>query len=150
MSLPKPPFQGACLCESVQVRVTAPPLLTVACHCRDCQKFTASAYSLTTMFPSAAFSCTGELVTGGLGRNGRTHYFCASCLNFVYSQIEGANHRINLRTSILSNAGMFVPFMEMMTTEKMPWAHVPVVHSYSSFPKTAKELQALMDEYAQS
>ncbi len=102
------------------------------------------------MFPSAAFSCTGELVTGGLGRNGRTHYFCASCLNFVYSQIEGANHRINLRTSILSNAGMFVPFMEMMTTEKMPWAHVPVVHSYSSFPKTAKELQALMDEYAQS
>ncbi|MEJ1991577.1 MAG: GFA family protein, partial [Maritimibacter sp.] len=86
MALPQPPFEGSCLCGAVSVRVTAPPLLTLACHCRGCQKFSASAYSLTTMFPAEAFSVTGELITGGLGLDGKKHYFCKSCLNFIYSQ----------------------------------------------------------------
>ncbi len=100
------------------------------------------------MFPSDSFSCTGELVTGGRGASGRTHHFCASCLNFIYSQIDGVDHRVNLRTSILDDAALFEPFVELMTDEKMPWARVPVAHSYAQFPQTPEELQALMDEYA--
>jgi len=146
--LPKPPFEGTCLCGSVQVSMTAPPLLTLACHCRDCQKLCASAYSLTTMFPSDSFSCSGELIKGGLGSSGRTHYFCRSCLNFVYSQIGGADQRINLRTSVLSEAASFEPFVELMTDEKMPWADVPAVHSFSQYPESLDELQALMDDYS--
>ncbi|MEM7635747.1 MAG: GFA family protein, partial [Pseudomonadota bacterium] len=107
MPLPELPLNGACLCGAVQVTVTAFPLLTLACHCRDCQKLSASAYSLTTMVPSDSFSCTGELITGGLGSSGRTHYFCKSCLNFVFSKIDGADHRINLRTSVLNEAASF-------------------------------------------
>ena len=148
MALPKPPFEGSCLCGSVQVRATEPPLLTLACHCRDCQKLCASAYSLTTMFPSGAFSCTGELIKGGLGSSGRAHYFCKSCLSFVYSQIVGADQRINLRTSTLHRAAAFEPFVELMTDEKMPWAHIPAVHSFSRYPESLDELQGLMDDYA--
>lgn len=144
----KPPFEGSCLCGSVQVRATASPLLTLACHCRDCQKLSASAYSLTTMFPSDSFSCTGALITGGLGSQGRTHYFCKSCLNFVYSQIGGADQRINLRTSVLNEAASFEPFIELMTDQKMPWANVPAVHSFSQFPESLDALQALMSEYS--
>ncbi|OUS04000.1 aldehyde-activating protein [Rhodobacterales bacterium 52_120_T64] len=148
MILPKPPFEGSCLCGSVQVSVTAPALLTLACHCRDCQKLCASAYSLTTMFPSASFSYKGELVKGGLGSSGRTHYFCKSCLNFVFSQIGGADQRINLRTSVLNEAASFEPFVEVMTDEKVPWAKVPAVHSFPRYPETLENLQALMDEYS--
>ncbi|WP_146344627.1 GFA family protein [Phaeobacter marinintestinus] len=148
MVLPKPPLTGACLCGSVQVTVTTPPLLTFACHCRDCQKFTASAYSLTTMVASDGFSYTGDLIKGGLGSEERTHYFCKSCLNFVFSQVAGADHRINLRTSLLSDAASFEPFIELMTDEKMPWARVPAVHSYARHPESLEELQMLMDEYS--
>ncbi|MEJ1993112.1 MAG: hypothetical protein P8X50_15870, partial [Maritimibacter sp.] len=42
----------------------------------------------------------------------------------------------------------FAPFVELMTDEKMPWAHVPAVHSYSRYPESLDELQALMDDYA--
>ncbi|NIA71476.1 GFA family protein [Pelagibius litoralis] len=149
MVLPEPPLRGACLCGAVQVNVTASPLLTLACHCRDCQKLCASAYSLTTMFPSDGFSYTGELIKGGLGSSGRTHYFCKSCLNFVFSQIGGADQRINLRTSVLSEAASFEPFVELMTDEKMPWASVPAVHSFAQYPESLEELQALMDEYSE-
>ncbi|WP_108882364.1 GFA family protein [Anderseniella sp. Alg231-50] len=149
MVLPKPPLTGACLCGSVQIKVTASPLLTLACHCRDCQKLSASAYSLTTMFPSDGFSYTGELIKGGLGSGGRTHYFCKSCLNFVFSRIDGANQRVNLRTSVLSEAASFEPFIELMTDEKMPWASVPAVHSFARNPESPEELQTLMDEYSE-
>jgi hypothetical protein len=100
------------------------------------------------MFPSDAFSYTGELIQGGLGSNERTHNFCKSCLNFVYSQIGGADHRINLRTSVLSEATSFDPFVELMTDEKLPWANVPAVHSFAHYPRSLEELQALMDEYS--
>mgnify|MGYP000485754790 CR=1 FL=1 len=148
MASPKPPLQGACLCGAVQVSVTASPLLTLACHCRDCQKLTASAYSLTAMFPEAAFSYGGELIKGGRHSEGRTHYFCKSCLNFVFSKIAGAEQRINLRLSVLDDAALFEPFVEVMTEEKMPWATVPATHSFARYPKTIEELQALMDAYS--
>ncbi|WP_299075764.1 GFA family protein [uncultured Ruegeria sp.] len=149
MVCPKPPYAGACLCGAVRVKVTASPLLTLACHCRDCHKFSASAYSLTTMFPSDSFSYTGEVIKGGRHSSGRTHFFCASCLNFIYSRIEGADWRVNLRTSVLDQAASFEPFVELMTDEKMPWVDVPVAHSFSQFPQSLDDLQALLDGYAE-
>ena len=163
MVLPEPPLRGACLCGAVQVNVTASPLLTLACHCRDCQKLCASAYSLTTMFPSDGFSYTGELIKGGLGSSGRTHYFCKSCLNFVFSQIGGADQRINLRTSVLSEAASFEPFVELMTDDSNRAACLGQVfrNGRSQFcsislapfgprrPESLEELQALMDEYSE-
>ena len=138
--LPTPPFHGACLCGAVSIHITARPLLTLACHCTGCQKFSASAFSLTTMFSRDAVTFTGDLIKGGLGTEGRDHYFCKFCLNFIYSQIGGADHRINLRTSVLDTAADFPPFVEIMTDEKMPWATVPTKHSYARFPETAEDL----------
>ncbi len=149
MSVPHVPLEGSCLCGSVQVRVTAPPLLTFACHCRDCQKLCASAYSLTAMFPAESFSVTGELKIGGLKAGARQHYFCPSCMNFVFSRIEGADKRVNLRVSVLDDLTWFTPFVELMTDEKQAWASVPAVHSFARIPNSLEQLQALMDAYSQ-
>lgn len=147
MELPALPLKGACLCGAVEITATAPPLLTLACHCRGCQKLCASAFSLTTMFPRDAVTYSGELIKGGLGTPGRAHYFCKSCLNFVFSQLDGAEYRINLRTSVLDQAALFEPFVEVMTKEKMPWVNLPAVHSYAKYPTSLEELQALMNAY---
>ena len=150
MTIPNPPYKGTCLCGAVTVNVTARPLLTLACHCRGCQKFTASAYSLTTMFPADSFQCTGALIKGGLRSEAKKHYFCASCLNFIYSRINGAEHRVNLRTSVLNDASQFAPFVEVMTEKKIPWAKVPATHSFPRYPESTEHLQALMDDYRKS
>ncbi|UWQ82674.1 GFA family protein [Leisingera caerulea] len=141
-------IEGACLCGQVQVRVTAPPLLTLACHCRDCQKLCASAYSLTAMFPAEAFAVTGELVTGGRRTERRQHNFCPKCLNFLFSRIQGAESRVNLRTTVFDNPAWSEPFVELMTEEKLSWSHVPATHSFARFPETAAELEALMADYS--
>lgn len=147
MNAPNLPLDGSCICGSVQVRVTAPPLLTLACHCRDCQKLCASAYSLTVMIPATGFSVSGELVMGGRKSEGRRHYFCPSCMGFVLSRIEGADTRVNLRASVLDDLTWFAPFVEMMTDEKLPWASVPAVRSFTRFPKSVEEVEALMADY---
>ena len=144
MALPKLPLHGACLCGSVQFIVTEPPLLTFACHCRDCQKLSASAFTLTTIVPSRGFACSGKLTRGGLGAPERSHFYCASCLNIIYSRIAGADDRINLRTSLLDEAASFAPSVELMTDEKLPWAEVPARHSYAKCPTSLAELWALM------
>lgn len=100
------------------------------------------------MFPSDGFFCTGDVIKGGLGSESRTHYFCKSCLSFVYTQIAGAEHRVNLRTSMLDDARDFEPFVELMTDEKIPWASIPAAHSFARYPDSAEQLQTLMDAYA--
>lgn len=84
---------------------------------------------------------------GGLGSEQRSHYFCKSCLNFVYSQILGADGRINVRTALLEEFESLPPFVEVMTDDKLPWAQVFAVHHYARFPQTGAELLALMDAY---
>ena len=49
---------GSCRCEQVQFEVTAPPLMTMACHCRGCQKMTGSAFSLSAAIPTEGFRVT--------------------------------------------------------------------------------------------
>ncbi|MEP5154507.1 GFA family protein [Planktotalea sp.] len=141
-------YKGACLCGAVQVRLTSTPLLTLACHCDGCQKFSAGAFTLTAMFPKQNFSCSGAVEIGGLRSEGRAHFFCAACKVFVYSELSGAPDRVNVRTSILENGASLEPFVEVMTDEKLPWVYVPAVHSFSKFPKSVDVLHALMDEYS--
>ncbi|AUQ58066.1 hypothetical protein PhaeoP30_01140 [Phaeobacter inhibens] len=150
MTQPNLPLTGACLCGAVQLHVTAFPLLTLACHCRDCQKLAASAYSLTVMFPAEAVTATGELVLGGKHSEARKHYYCPTCLSFVLSRLKAAPERVNLRASLLDDLTWFTPLVEIMTEDKQPWATVPASHSYARFPTTAEELADLMDDYAQT
>jgi len=44
---------GRCLRGQIRFRISAPPLLTAACHCAWCQKRGASAYSLTITYRPA-------------------------------------------------------------------------------------------------
>ncbi|MEM7545670.1 MAG: GFA family protein [Pseudomonadota bacterium] len=148
MNTPKLPLEGSCLCGQVQIHVTEPPLLTFACHCRDCQKLCAGAYSLTAMFPTDSFSVAGELVIGGMRCEQRKHYFCPDCMNFIFSQIEGAEMRVNLRVSLLDDLTWFQPFVEVMTEEGLSWSRVPAAHSFARRPETAEELTQLMADYA--
>src|SRR5262249_9996757 len=85
----KLPWEGGCLCGEVRFRISAPPLLTMACHCTGCQKLSASAFSLTMAVPSEGFAVTrGEPVVGGLHGPHRQLY-CPHCKNWIFTQPHG-------------------------------------------------------------
>ncbi|WP_345944302.1 GFA family protein [Aureimonas sp. SA4125] len=67
--------RGACRCGQVMLRMSGKPLMTMACHCTGCQKMTASAFSLSSLFAAEAFDVAdGNPVLGALHGEHR-HFF---------------------------------------------------------------------------
>lgn len=140
-------WEGGCRCGKVRLKVSAVPLLTMACHCTGCQRMSASAYSLSAAIPKEGFAVTkGEPVIGGL--HGATkHYFCEHCKSWMFTRPEVSDAFVNLRPTMLDEHGWFEPFAETWTSEKLPWATTNAVHSYAKLP-AMNEYEGLMKEYA--
>jgi hypothetical protein len=56
-------MEGGCLCGAVRYTADAEPAIVLVCHCRDCQKFSGSAFGLLIELPQAAVKMQGELKT---------------------------------------------------------------------------------------
>jgi hypothetical protein len=141
------PMAGGCRCGRVRIEVTAPPLLTMACHCTGCQRMSASAFSLSAAIPSEGFRVTqGEPVIGGLHGASR-HYFCPHCMSWMFTRPEGIDFFVNLRPTMLDDPGWFTPFIETFTGERLPWVATPARHSYEAFPPV-EDYQRLLAEFA--
>lgn len=148
MSEPNLPSEGGCRCGQVRLRINAPPLLTMACHCTGCQRMTASAFSLSVAVPSEGFTITkGEPVIGGLHGASR-HYFCPHCMSWMFTRPEGMGWFVNVRATMLDDPRWFTPFVETWTSEKLPWASTPAVHSYEALPPL-DAYEGLIKEYAE-
>jgi hypothetical protein len=127
------PSDGACRCGEVQIRITAQPILTMACHCRGCQKMSASAFSLTSAIPSAGFEIvSGDPVIGGLRNPDLRHFFCPQCMSWMFTRFRP--EFVNFRVTMLHDTSWFMPFIETWTKTRLPWALTPAVHSYAEFP----------------
>lgn len=139
---------GKCRCGKTQFEVTSPPLITMVCHCTGCQQMTASAFSLSTLYASSGFNVlSGEPVIGGL--HGATrHYFCPHCMSWLFTRPHGMDDFVNVRATLFDDAQSFVPFLESYTSEKLPWATTPAVHSFDKFP-SANDFPQLLSEFAE-
>jgi hypothetical protein len=148
LASPALPMEGGCRCGKVRLRVTAPPILTMACHCTGCQKMSAGAYSLSAAFPSEAFEVIrGEPVLGGLKRDDLHHHFCPDCMSWMFTRMAGLDWFVNVRATLLDDTSWYEPFVETYTSEMLPWARTPAAHSYPKFPEM-DEYQGLMGEFA--
>lgn len=142
----KLPIEGECRCGRIKMQITSSPFITMACHCRGCQRMTASAYSLSVAVPSKGFKVTqGDPVIGGL-HGPLQHFFCAYCMSWMFTRPPGMDWFVNVRASLLDGADRFVPYIETCTKEKLPWATTPAVHKFESFPPLEKFPQ-LIGEY---
>ena len=110
--------------------MTAPPLVTMACHCTGCQRMSASAFSLSAAIPAEGFAVTvGEPVVGGLHGASR-HFFCGWCMSWMFTRPEGMDWFVNLRPTMLDDPSWFEPLIETYVAENLPWAVTTAAHSY--------------------
>jgi len=141
------PWEGACRCGQVRLAISAPPLITMACHCIGCQKMTAGPYSLSIAIPSDGFAVTqGEPVIGGLHGASR-HYFCPHCLSWLFTRPEAMDSFVNVRLTMLDKVAWMKPFVETWTREKLPWVTTPAMHSYETVPEF-ESYAGLLQEFA--
>jgi hypothetical protein len=145
----KLPWAASCMCGQVKMRVTAAPVMAMACHCTGCQKLTSGAYSLTLMLPASGFEkIEGETDLGGLHREQSAHHFCTRCNNWLYTTGIAGGQFVNFRPTMLEDASWFTPFVESYMSEKLPGAATGAKHSFDKFPEP-HQYGSLMAAYAE-
>lgn len=146
--LPNLPWEGGCRCGRVRLRVTKAPMVTGICHCRGCQRMTASAFSTTITLPIDGLEVLeGEPVLGGLHGETAQHHHCGWCKSWLFTRLPVEFGAVNLRATILDDVDWFVPFMETQTAEKLSWVMTTAHRSFDRFPAPA-DFPALIQEFS--
>lgn len=122
--------EGGCLCGAVRYTVAWPPLATVTCSCRHCQKQAGSALSVVLVFPRISLSVSGALTTyEDRGTSGQTVYrrFCPSCGSPVITDTPRAADQdiIFIKGGTLDRVEDLAPDTHYWIESAQPWMRYP-------------------------
>jgi hypothetical protein len=115
---------GGCLCGAVRYEGEAEPVFMRACHCKECQRFTGSAFVTAVAVPRGSIAVTGTLTTYTVpgGTTGRPLHrrFCPRCGSPVVVESEGAT-RVVLMAGTLDDTGFVRPTANIFCEEAQSW-----------------------------
>ena len=119
----KLPQSGGCLCGKIRYEITEAPQSVYACHCRDCQRLTSSAFSMGIVVPEAAFKLSG-VEPRSLQRvadSGRTsiRWVCPECGSWIAGPARDGVVRVRVGT--LDDTSWLRPTRHIWTRSKQPW-----------------------------
>jgi hypothetical protein len=126
--MPEAVIAGGCQCGAVRYAIAEPPLRLYVCHCRECQKQSASAFGMSLIVRRAAFAVMqGE--TRGWSRHadsGRTMacFFCAECGSRLCHEREGID-TISVKAGTLDTPMDFSGAVHIWTSRKLPALALP-------------------------
>ena len=137
------PFTGGCACGAIRYECTAKPVMTLKCHCRDCQQVTGGGFAAAVVLAAKAFRLTkGELTyhfTPSLAGGKHKRGFCAQC----GSRITGAERQgepsriIGVLAGSLDDPSWFKPQAEVWTASAQAWDHLGV--EVPHFPRNREQ-----------
>jgi hypothetical protein len=123
------PATGTCQCGAVHYVVKQAPIVTVVCHCTDCQKISAGAFTITMLVKREDF----ELVRGKLGVFDRPAesgniarcYFCPTCSNRIYHEDPEKPEVIRVKPGTFDDTSIIQPQMHVWTRNAQAWVKLP-------------------------
>ena len=134
-------LNGGCACGNIRYQLTASPLIVHACHCRDCQRITGSAFVIN-IWIEKKFVETGSAAPASFklkGGSGQTHevFFCPRCGVYVWSRYHGApGDALFVRAGTLDDPDAVTPHVHIFTRSKLPWLKLPSgAPAFASFYK---------------
>ena len=106
MSLPEFPVEGGCQCGAVRYRLKASPLSVYNCHCKDCQRFSGAAWSMSMVMREGEF----EVLSGEVAQyrkradsgNEIVMNFCATCHGWLWNDPPAGGIKV-VRAGTLDN-----------------------------------------------
>jgi hypothetical protein len=131
--------KGSCLCGSVQVTLSADPIAVGVGHCRDCQKQSATSFSLVVLVPLAGVQVTGPL--GRFDTRGDSglpveRSFCPKCGSPIRTDSEGTRQQgiTIIKAGILDDVGELKPALQIYCESEHPWLRE--ANSILRFPRS--------------
>lgn len=115
---------GGCQCGAVRYRIDPPAPVAYACHCRECQKQSASAFGLSLSVGREQVHLTGELRSWerptDLGSR-TSCFFCPTCGSRVYHVSSLSPDRMTIKGGSLDDTSGLQPAAHIWTSRKQPW-----------------------------
>jgi hypothetical protein len=120
----KLPLEGGCQCGRVRYRIDGAPLTVIACHCRECQKQSASAFGMTMTVRRDDFRFTAgeparwQRTTASGGTLGAA--FCPDCGVRLFHEPSN-KPTLNIKAGTLDDTSWLKPAGHIWTDSAQPW-----------------------------
>ena len=132
-------FEGSCSCSKLRFRLNAEPLIVHACHCRQCQRITGSAFVMNALIEREEVELlTGDIACFKFPGTRHTAYYCPECVTYVWSEYKSGrfNECLFIRVGTLKEPDLWPPNVHIFTESKQPWVTIPEsMPSYRKFYK---------------
>lgn len=121
--------EGGRQCGAVRYRLTGEPKFLAACHCKECQRQSGSAFGMSLLMGAQDFQLlSGELkVFERSSESGRTIgcAFCPECGVRIYHEPRYVEGVLNIRAGTLDDTSWLQPQVHVWTRSKQPWLELP-------------------------
>jgi len=117
-------IEGGCLCGKVRYSAKADPAFVGVCHCKNCQRFSGTAFASVVGLPKPALKLQGELKTfTDRGDSGKAmlRRFCPECGSSVIEEAEAMPNMVMVLIGTLDDASWVKPTMEIYLDSAQPW-----------------------------
>lgn len=119
------PITGGCACKAVRYRINGEPVMSLNCHCRDCQRASGSAYGPFMIvwkddleIDSDQLSTYSRLSEAG---NDVERRFCRSCGSPVINYLPGRPKLVFVHAASLDEPEAYKPEMDIWTGSASGW-----------------------------
>ena len=132
-----PEIKGGCLCGAVRYTAHADPARVGVCHCRDCQKFTGSAFGFLVGLPRAAFEIAGVLKTFTKpADSGRpiVRRFCPECGSSIVEEPGSRPDLVIINGGTLDDPTSVTPGIEIYCDRELSWVRLGDMQRYPLMP----------------
>ncbi|MGH6954543.1 MAG: GFA family protein [Alphaproteobacteria bacterium] len=129
MVSPRNPLTGGCQCGVVRYTISSEPLALYICHCRECQKQSASAFGLSLIVRRDGFRLTRGATKSwsrptDSGRALRCA-FCPECGSRLWHEREGIVETISVKAGSLDEPVDLRSAVHIWTSRKLPGVIIP-------------------------
>jgi hypothetical protein len=126
---------GGCECGELRYAISGEPVVTVACHCTQCQRQSGSAFGMTMVVRTDAFRwLSGRaqvFVTKADSGTRKECVFCGRCGIRIYNALGESPAGFNMKPGTLDDTAWFSPALQVWIASKQPW--VSLLENIPSF-----------------
>lgn len=122
------PITGGCRCGAVTYRLTGDALPTFyACHCRDCQTWSGSAFAQHALLGANDIKVDGETTSYKDRENGQRpeQFVCGRCHTRIFNTTPAAPGMVVLMAGTLDASDQLTPAAHIWVSRMQRWIILP-------------------------
>ena len=129
---------GGCQCGAVRYTIAGARPPVYVCHCRECQKQSASAFGMSLPVAMEHFHVEGRLDSWerDTARGTRLRcFFCPACGSRLYHQAVRTGAGVTVKAGSLDDTGWVTPDAHIWVSRRQSWVSLdPAIPAHASQP----------------